>query len=892
MAMNTMGAGFLLKAYDRATPVLRRVGRGFGWLRNQSRKMAGGMNAALGSTATGFMALHAGLGMLKLAKKAADAAGKFSQNVAAVGKVARATSEELELLRETAIAAALGTQFSPDETIEGLKTLSAMGLKATQSVKVLIPVLDLATGSLGQLGVAGAADAVVGSVKAMGYQMSEAGRVTNQLLKITQMTNFQTRDFSVSMGRVASTAKLYDQTLEDGLITMGLLRNMNIDASVASTGLRESWSRLAANQRSQQVIQEQGIEIFDKETKEIKPLIEVMSALAEKFKTTDDATRFMTTTLGFGKRGMQAFAAVAEATHTVMVDGTEKNLEGMNAINAMRYELSEAGDVLNKTQEEALKAALGVEKLSKVLSTSTGVAEDFKNALLETYEGQKQLVSGAWQTLMVVIGEDFAAAMKPAAKALYEMISAIALFIKSMSPQAKAAIFKFVVALGALITVGGGLMLLSGLFSMLGGSLIGFVFSIGKLLVIGVPLVMLLSGLGIGFASLSKAMGLAGKEGMDLTEILAKVRLAVSGAFSILTGEEFSKDLQKNLKKAENQGVVKFLNKFERWVERFKAFWAGLKAGFEAGVAALSRSSAFAQFQDKLKGIISIFTGPDAENSPELLEQWADRGETAGVKLARLGESAADMMGKLIEFGSAFAEWISEIDSQDVADSIDSFVEGFRTVGTVFAGIGATLGNIYDAVRLIVSAIIEGLAFVGTGLASGVDTLYARIFGSDEDLARTQAHYDKLLDPDRAFSWTQGAAGSMMERDKDWRARMAESNRRDAEATSTERGRQMGKNLGRRKVQLEQWINASPEEWRKMTKGTSAEGNTAFANASKEMQQKFIKELEGVNAQIKKLAGTPIVVNLDGKKVGEVLGKTPAATGEDSLDDTAVVVDF
>lgn len=887
--MNSMGAGFVLKAFDRATPVLRRVGKGFGWLRGQARRMAGGMNAALGSTATGFMALHAGLGMIKLAKTAADAAGKFSQNVAAVGKVARATAPELELLREKAISAALGTQFSPDETIEGLKTLSAMGLKATQSVEVLLPVLDLATGSLGQLGVAGSADAVVGTIKAMNYQMSEATNVTNKLLKITQMTNFQTKDFSVSMGRVASSAKLYDQTLEDGLITMGLLRNMNIDASVASTGLREAWSRLAANQRSQQIIQEQGIDIFDKETKEIRPMIEVMSDLAEKFKDTDDATRFMTTTLGFGKRGMQAFAAVAGATYTVMKDGVEIPLEGMNAINAMRYELSAAGDVLTDTQEASLKAALGVEKLSKVLSTSTGVAEDFKNALLETYEGQKQLVSGAWQTLMVVIGEDFAAAMKPAAKALYEMISAVALFIKSMSPQAKAAIFKFVIALGALITVGGGLMLLSGAFSMLGGSLIGFVFSVGKLLVIGVPLVMLLSGLGIGFTSVFKAMGMVGKEGLNLTEILAKVRLAVSGAFSVLTGEEFSKDLQKNLKKAENQGVVKFLKKFERWVERFKSFWAGLKAGFEAGVAALSRSSAFNQFKAKLEGIIKIFTGPDAENSPEILKQWAERGEAAGVKLARLGESAADMMGKLIEFGSAFAGWISEISADDVKSAIDSFVEGFRTIGDVFAGIGVTLSMIYNTVKLIVSAIIEGLSFVGTGLASGMDTLYARIFGSDEDLARTQAYYDKLLDTDNAFSWTKGAAGAMQDTNAGWQSRLAENARRDREASAAERGRQIGKNLGNRKVQLEQWINASPEEWKKMTKGTSAEGNVAFANASTEMQQKFIKELESVNANIKKLVGKKSDIYLDGAKVGEQVTKSPAMTGEDSLDDVGGV---
>ncbi len=872
--LNKMGAGFVLRAYDSATPVIRRVGRAFGWLRGQTKRMAGGMNRSLGSMATGFMALHAGLGIVKLAKTAADAAGKFQQSLAAVGQISRATAEELLELRTAAIEAALGTKFSPDEAVAGLKTLAAQGLRAKESIQVLLPVLDLATGSLGQLGVAGAADAVVGTIKAMGYEMKDATRVTDQLLKITQMTNFQTKDFSTAMGRTASTARLYGQSLEDALITMGLIRNMNIEASVASTSLRESWRRLAADQRAQQAVQEKGVEIFDKGTGKIRSMLDIMTELVEKTKDLTDKERMRLTTIAFGVRGMAAFNAIANAQYTVMVKNEKVLLRGNNAINAMRYELSTTGDVLDQNQEAALRAALGISKLSDVLSTATRVAEEFKEKLLDTYEGQKQLIGGAWQTLMVVIGEDFAKSMKPAAAALYELISAMALFIKSLSPQAKQAIFKFVVALGALIALGGGLMLVSGVLNMLGGSVIGFVFSIGKLLLIGLPVLMILSGLGIGFTSLSKALNLFGKEGMSFTEIMTKVRLAASGAMSILSGEEFSKDLQKNLKKAENEGVVAFLKKFGKWVERFKTFWKGLKDGFQRGVEELAESSAFRRLQEKLEGLISIFTGPDAENTPEVLEEWGRRGETAGAKLATLGETAANMMGKLIDFGGKFAEFMGEITAEDIAKGIDGLVNSFDMLGDALNLIYGLFSGILNFIRLIVVGAIEAVMWIVNLLSAVVDLVNTPLGGFGE----WSDKWGKALDPDRAFSWTKSAADALGES-----VRIGVQS--PGAVMQTKGPGQLGpegmESLRARKREIEEWTGASIEEWKKTAGGQA--GNVPFADAPQAMQEKFLKELSTINENLKKYGEKKIQVNVNDEKV---------ATSEDSLDEAPVMASF
>ena len=135
----------------------------------------------------------------------ANAAGKFEQGLAAVGAVTRATTGDMKLLREAAIEAGIRTQFSPTEAVQGLQALATAGQTAEQSTRTLIPVLDLAAGSLGQLGVAQSAEAVVGTLNAYGMAAEEAAGVTDRLLRITQLTNFQTRDFEAGLSKAAAT---------------------------------------------------------------------------------------------------------------------------------------------------------------------------------------------------------------------------------------------------------------------------------------------------------------------------------------------------------------------------------------------------------------------------------------------------------------------------------------------------------------------------------------------------------------------------------------------------------------------------------------------------------------------------------------------------------------
>src|SRR5690606_4303796 len=137
------------------------------------------MTTAFRQLGIGLAVFTAGAAAVAGAFALAGAAGRFEQGLAAVGAVTRATARELGMLREAAINAGIETQFSPTEAIAGLTSLATAGQTAEQATRTLIPVLDLAAGSLGQLGVAQAAEAVVGTLNAYGLAADQAAGVTD-----------------------------------------------------------------------------------------------------------------------------------------------------------------------------------------------------------------------------------------------------------------------------------------------------------------------------------------------------------------------------------------------------------------------------------------------------------------------------------------------------------------------------------------------------------------------------------------------------------------------------------------------------------------------------------------------------------------------------------------
>lgn len=438
MSLNSLGLGVVFTASDLASRVIRSLAGNFLGLNSTAGAAIEGLAQKVGISSSAMTTslrgvvkglAVAGVGFLGLSKsfKLASQAGEFEQGLAAVGAVTRATKEELKLLEQAAIQAGIATQFSPDEAVKGLTSLATAGQSATESTQTLIPVLDLAAGSLGKLGVEGAAEAVVGTLNAYKLGADQAASVTDRLLRITQLTNFQTRDFSAGLAKAAASGAVFNQSLDDTLIAMGLLRNRNIDASSSATALREATRRLGADQRAQAAITEVGVSVFDQQTGRMRSLLDIMSDFQRATKDLTDSEKSRRIAVAFGARGLLAFNAVANATAKTTINGNQVTLQGAEAIEQLRKEMKKA----------------------------EGTAASFRSTLQDTFAGQVRQFKGTVQTLGITIGQQFAKLLTPVVRGVTAAINKLVQVINSLPAPVKKFIATFALVGSAVLVVGG-----------------------------------------------------------------------------------------------------------------------------------------------------------------------------------------------------------------------------------------------------------------------------------------------------------------------------------------------------------------------------------------------------------------------------------------------------
>ena len=587
MALNNLGLGFVFTARDLASAKMARLEHRFTSL---DERVTGGtdrMTAAFRQLGIGLAVFTAGAAAVAGALSLANAAGRFEQGLAAVGAVTRATTRELQMLREAAINAGIETQFSPTEAIEGLTSLATAGQTAEQATRTLIPVLDLAAGSLGQLGVAQAAEAVVGTLNAYGLVADRAAGVTDKLLRITQLTNFQTRDFEACLAKAAATGGVFNQSLDDMLITMGLLRNRNIDASSAATAFREATRRVGADTRAQQAILGAGVQVFDQATGRMRSMVDIMSEFADATRAMSEEERNRRVVQAFGARGLLAFNAVMNASFTTLRDGREVTLRGAEAIAALRTEMEGA----------------------------EGTAGRFREQLLDTFEGQKTLLKGTLQTFAVVLGEPFAQVFKPIVRAVVETLNFLLRAFQAIPAPIKKIFAGLVLAAGSFLMLVGGVIAAKAAIALLVIAFKALGITIGGILATLLPAILIVAVLGAVVAGFVVAFRRnVGGIADFARRMWERVTLFFRGLKQLFEQGGFSGAVREELNRAENQGLKRFLISVFQIVHRIQQIWEGFKDGFTSTIEA-SRPvfedlvDAFSELHQEIGAIFSGVAG-------------------------------------------------------------------------------------------------------------------------------------------------------------------------------------------------------------------------------------------------------------------------------------------
>ena len=609
MALNNLGLGFVFTARDLASAKMAGLEHRFASL---DERVSGGtarMTGAFQQLGIGLAVFTAGAAAVAGALSLANAAGRFEQGLAAIGAVTRATSRELGMLRDAAIQAGIDTQFSPDEAVAGLQSLATAGQTATQATRTLIPVLDLAAGSLGQLGVAQAAEAVVGTLNAYGLAADNAAGVTDKLLRITQLTNFQTRDFGAGLSKAAATGAVFSQNLDDVLITMGLLRNRNIDASSSATAFRESVRRVGAESRAQQAITSAGVKVFDDQSGRMRSIVDIMSDFAQATSTMGDEERNRRVVTAFGARGLLAFNAVLNASFTTMRDGQQVTLRGAEAIAALRDQMTDAG----------------------------GTAARFREQLLDTFEGQKTLLKGTLQTFAIVLGEPFAAVFKPIVRAVVDTLNAILRAFQSVPAPIKRIFAGIVLAAGSFLMLVGGVIAAKAAIALLVIAFKALGITVGGILATLLPAILIVAVLGAVVAGFVVAFQRnVGGIADFVRRIGERVSVFFNGLKQLFEQGGFSGAVRDELNRAENLGLKRFLISLYQIVFRIQQVWEGFKEGFsrsieEARPVFEDLMDAFSELGREIGALFSGLTG-GAAGLPS--SEFRSFGQAAGAAVA------------------------------------------------------------------------------------------------------------------------------------------------------------------------------------------------------------------------------------------------------------------
>ncbi len=744
MALNSMGLGFMFTAKDLASGVMHKVQGAYNNLADATTKKSTLMRSAFSAIGPGLAAVGIGLGGIAAGFALANDFGEFEQGLAGVRSVMRASDKDFAMLREAALNAGIATQFSPTEAVSGLEQLATAGQTATEAVKTLIPVLDLSAGSLGTLGVAGAAQAVIGTLNSYSLTADHASDVTDRLLRITELTNFQARDFEGGLAKAAAAGGIFDQSLNDVLITMGLLRNRNIDASSSSTAYREALRRLATDAHAAKAATAAGVDIYDKGTGKLRELVDITQDFADKTSRMTEKQRNHLVVQAYGARGLLTFAAIQKAQVTATENGITTTYKGADAIAHLRQTMAE----------------------------TSGTASRFREALLNTFQGQKTLLHGSMMTLGIVAGEGFAGVFKPVVSAVIFGVNVLIRVIKSTPTPVKQFFAALWLATSAFFALAGAAVLTVSAVTLLLPAIKIVALGFAGAAVAAAPLLLVVGALALAFVALRIAyQENIGGIGDTTNRMASGISLAFQGISQLFSQGGFSGAVRLEMQKAENEGIRNFAIAVYVWGERIKNFFVGIATGFREALQ--DNDGTFTEFRKSLDLLASAFnrlfdSSLDVDSNRDKWMSWGEAGGKTGFKL---GQAAALIVRGLTwvvdTVTSAMNAWTRFTDTLGTSEAIEGVTWGFRHMsqeidkfsdrmdtssqkGQEWSSSWSTgIHAVFFEVRLLgaIFGFVFNIVGVGVGLITTViDNLQAMVWGTIE-LVRG------LLTGDGARAW-------------------------------------------------------------------------------------------------------------------------------------------
>lgn len=609
--MNELGLGVVFSSRDLASQGIRNVAHELLNVVGASSEAGKAIKASFQQFSTGLAVFGAGAGTLAASMKLADIAGEFEASIAAVGAVSGASVADLKRLESAALDAGVATQFDPTQAAVGLGDLAQAGYSASESIALLNPVLDLAAGSLGQLTPSGAAGLASQTLKAFKIPVEEAGATVDKLLQSVNAFALSAGELPLALGVVSRGAGVMNQSLDESLIALGLVKNIIPGVERSGTAVATAMEKMV-DPSTQAALAGLGVKVTDAQGR-FRPFLDVIQEMVP----------------AMGKMGNES----KQSAFLLKTFGTEA-LGGVQAI------LSQVTGGLKTNTGEVVKGAAAIDYLRGQFAHSAGTAKQFANALLDTYAGQKKLISGSVETLAIVLGKPLAAAFRPAAEALLKMVNAVLAAVRSIPQPIQDMIAKGVVLAGTVMTVVGGLIAFKATLGIVSAGLSAIGVSTSSFLATLGPVVLLLAAAAAAFYAFKAAYEQnLGGFGDFARQTYEQVSLAFRALGQLFSQGGFSGSVLKELE-AGHEGVESFAISVYLTVNRIINFFDGLVTGFRGAMKSLEPT--FVAFEAALEELGTTFFG--VAEAPNEAGKAFDSFGRAGKKTGDLLATVANVL--------------------------------------------------------------------------------------------------------------------------------------------------------------------------------------------------------------------------------------------------------
>ena len=605
--------------------------------------------------------------------------------------------------------------FDPTQAAGGLNELAAAGLNARDTISTLAPVLGLATA--GNIGVESSANAVTAAMHVFQLNADQAEMAANQMLAISNSTLLQAGDLEAAMGAIGRGAVVAHQSLEEMLPSMGLVRNSGVSAEVAAHSV--SSALIFMSTHASERFRRLGVDLTDA-TGRFRPFLDIVletqNALAAQGGT--EAEQAGAINKLFGRFGMTAFSAITAQLGQGIEDANGNILRGAAAIQYLRQEMARAG----------------------------GTIDFFLDRTLNTLPGQLQVLKAVAKSVAIEFGAPLAAAFKPVVALIVGGLQRFRNLWKTLPDSIKTGVVQFLLLASALMTLFGGFVLVSGVVAILVPMAKVMFITFAGILAVVIPL-------GLAFAAAAGFVYLFGRSlagtfgGLgSLQNRFERFRLVFEGLSQLFSQGGFSGSVRKELNKAENAGIRRFVVQVYMLAYRVEAFIKGVAKGVDLFLS--STAPSMRAFVGSVRSL-AVALGLVDDHLVGVTKQSSKTFGAAGLGMGRgivvVFRSMVDALTKVVEFVHGMADGIRDATTNNfllqalssifstlgstiswVAKEVFGMEAGFitaRDVGYV-VGVGlvivfGALAAVFGIIVITIGLMVAGMVLLGVVLAAG-----------------------------------------------------------------------------------------------------------------------------------------------------------------------------